>query len=387
MIDFNRHIEIENYIQGKLTPEKRSVFEAKMASDKHLREEVELQKLANSVIATGAKLDIKNQLQNIHSDYKKGKANNRNFKLLTVIGAILLGITYMISLFGEEEPKKEDNPVIEKTINVPNDNTQKENKENYQNESDHALQQINDSKATDSPISKGKPTNKTPGAIRDSVTSVDWGSFTGGRDSTDTSIINSYRPGGLTDSPRNDNDTVKTSGTDNEGAFNLCKEIEDLKPKYSMTQPCFGKTKGTISFNDSRFEYFQTNLNNEPYTNFDEVEVPTGSIFITGIDDKNCKTKPLKVDVKYDDCTYSIQPSNMQFLEFSFNEDEVPVIFTLRSARSGFEVYKQIIEFAGDFTYEGIATDGSQLPMGNYVYLVTKPSGEFITKGQITIVR
>ena len=67
MIDFNRHIEIDNYLAGTMTSEESLTFETKLEKDAALKQELNLQKSANLLVSNSAQFDLKNKLKNIHA--------------------------------------------------------------------------------------------------------------------------------------------------------------------------------------------------------------------------------------------------------------------------------------------------------------------------------
>lgn len=392
MIDFNRHNEIENYLQGNLTLEQKTAFEAKIAADQNLRDEVELQKLTNSVVIGGAKIDIKNQLKDIHSNFKKEEQNKQKLKWLVAIAALLIALTTVFTLLNkpakqQEEQKEDSSPVVSQT-------TPDEQKEsplitveptNIKSESDEGTSSINTAQPTNKKRDDQTKNNEFDDEFNDNKSKRDTVNY---RDS----VKGISRDSGSDDSRvlvdpipvETDSLSLLNTGT----VTGRCSETEMLSPKYTINQPCFGKSKGSIQFDDDRLEVFILDNNTrEIYSYMDKVNLSVGHHRFIGVDENSCQTKETYFEIKYEDCQFSIRPDEMQYFEFSCESNELPVVFTLRNARSGFEVFKQQITSPGNFEYKGDDNNGSPLPMGNYVYVLSKPSGEFITKGQVTIVR
>ncbi len=379
MIDYNRHIEIENYLAGNMTAEEVSAFELKMASNQSLKDEVQLQKVANEIVVLGAKNDIKKQLEAIRNNQNSSKA--KWYIILSVVLVSAASLMFFVNYDSNEQ----------KSFVYPSNNITSNNGSIVVSPNDDV--QILDSTNSMSPLDKNTSSNgvKVKDNNHEDVDTVSKGS-------PDLNIVipKIDEEGILSPEPeitKVSDDTISyrspQRSQDTYSENNPCSGIFDEMPKIVCESPCIGGEKAKLKVVHDRYSsfYLKDQYNQMTYNTNEDIEFTTGEYTIIAQDENGCMSEPKKVIIQYKSCDFSIEPNQFRYLEVEISNEEIPLVFTLRNARSGLEVYKSLIEVSGSFTFEGNDNQNNPLKMGNYVYQFSKPEGTIVAYGQLTIIR
>jgi len=376
MEDINRHIEIDNYLNGNLSVEERAAFENKMNNDLGLKDEVEAFKLANDVIKLGAQVDIKSKLQNIHNNHLKVQKR----KKWGYGGAILLFLIILIGVI--VNPFSSNKKLADKKdVKTPKTILPVTNK--------------TEDKSTKSPENKPTVTQNTSASI-DTVRQLL-------QQNNDTVILTTEEtPIILQENNKQqvtENKQNKKGDEHNENPIksdktkeNPCSKTEEITPQYNITLPCLGHKQGSfelLSSTDNTVHFSEYSLDGGKtfVSNNETSQINRGIYNVIVKDVQGCLTKAKKVNVKYQNCNFVIQPSYGKFLELSLAEYiDYPIRIEIRNARSAQVVYQKNIGSGDNFIWEGKDQSNSDLPLGNYVYFFISETEGLIAQGQITVV-
>lgn len=363
MIDFNRHIEIEEFLAGRMTAEEAAAFGDKINSDPKLKAEVELQKMANSVVVGSAKKDIRNKLNTIHQEDQKRKSFRKyGFIFLSIIGLCVVGI----GLNQESKPKTNQNLDDETSVNLMN-------QPKY---SDSVKVEI---VTSDSLIDQPEPVKENK--IKTASIRVEY--------KADIVEIEKKKLNLLPKVPKVEVD--KRSGVNEEPdtlkkQVNPCLNINNVQPKFEIKKPCFGGEGGSIILIDPQFIEYAIEGSESFLSKLEEFPVNKGVYRFIARDNNNCVSESAQLSIDYGECNYTILRNQFKYLKFDFNALNSPIMFEVRNARTAEIVYQERIEFEGDFIYKGVDQSNNQLPMGNYVYAFKNENGSYFVKGQVTVI-
>lgn len=438
VIDFNRHIEIDNYLAGTMTSEESLTFETKLEKDAVLKQELNLQKSANLLVSNSAQFDLKNKLKNIHAQQTqqtKQKAEQeakliskqKTAKIILVAGIVIAAVAMVAIMVGKSDdtdehknvPSNETKQELSQTQKVENElqvNTteatnvgaSKDTTDNYVDNKEQTgmvsiTEELEDVNSIDTDVD-----NTTIGKINQSS---ETGSVKGNEPETDTKTVDENRHNSKSNTGSSDvNPTVvgatnrpveevvqasnevkdASTSTDNEVDPDPCLAIKNIQPNVDVTEPCFGGEEGLISIKSNG----QTNLVKfsvdggvKFYSAIEGVSVNAGVYEVVGKDENQCLTAMKKVKINYSNCSHIIQSTVLKYMELQIPSSTESFMFEVRNARSGEVVYSELIENMSSFTYKGVDQSNQELPLGNYAYMITSPAKKFIAKGQITIIK
>jgi hypothetical protein len=376
--DINRHIKIDNYLNGNLPAEEVIAFELKMKTDLSLKEEVDAFKLANDAIKLGAQADIKLKLQAIHQDHLKAKKRKLwGYSGLTLLLS-LITLTVIFNPFSTDKKLAknsltEDKAIVESANNYPNENSS----EISTNE-----QKIITQKTTINSENSSEKLVKNIDTIIE--TKIEKSDLNVESIVQDENIENYSNELG--------NEISTTTKTVEEATKDPCELINKTTPKYDIKWPCLGHEQGSFELLNSSneiidFTEYSLDGGESYHSIFETTVVNRGSYNLIVKDDKGCLTKNKKMIVKYRNCNFIVQPSYGKFLELNLSEYiDYPILIEIRNARSAQVVYKKNITPGENFIWEGKDQSNSTLPLGNYVYFFISNTEGLVAQGQITVV-
>lgn len=378
MDDINRYIEIDNYLNGNLSVEEVATFELKMNNDISLKQEVDAFKLANDAIKLGAQANIKSKLQSIHQDHLKAKKRKQWGYGGAILLLLLTTLTVFFNSFSEEEKLAKNNLINDKTKveeinNNPNKNTS-EISDNKQN--------ITSQKPTINPENSSEKLVENINTIIES-TKEENDLNTETKTETENAELSSNEV-------ENEANTRTTIAEETE--INPCDLTNKTTPNYHIDWPCLGHEQGSFKLLNSTNEaihFSEYSLDGGDTYNsiYETTFINRGNYNLIVKDEQGCVTKTKKINVKYRNCNFVIQPSYGKFLELNLSEYiDYPVLIEIRNARSAQVVYKKNITPGENFTWEGKDQSNSNLPLGNYVYFFISNTEGLVAQGQITIV-
>lgn len=394
MIDFNRHIEIENYLSGNMTDQDKYAFEIKLQSDVNLKNELLLQQAANKLIKQNQLNLLKSKLKNIHAEQVKQKKR----KKIIVATSIFVGILLIIGVYLNNKNDADKVKNLNENLNINSDSIifkdsqlPINSEENIFIESDENSTDNKVVKNYNLPIKQKAETNKNNTSInKDSnkveVKIVDKVSLT----PKAIQLSENKRKSNILETLKNDSVAFITNQSDIETRPYDCDKISKIKPPYKMSKkPCFGDENGLLELLEGdSVKFIEYSINNGQFTSLpDKIPVTAQEIEIVAMDENQCLSQSVKVKINYGSCNYIIRPLYSKYLELNLNGLNEPVKFEVLHGRYGNMVYQEVIEFPGKFIYEGIDNSQNQLDIGNYIYTFTTISGELISKGQITVIR
>ena len=97
--------KIEAYLRGNLSPEEKQDFEARIASDSELAEEVRHQAGQQELFRAGRRMQMMQQLQEVEASIQSGRKRNRR---LLALAATLLLLFLAARFFFQTPPSNED---------------------------------------------------------------------------------------------------------------------------------------------------------------------------------------------------------------------------------------------------------------------------------------
>ena len=378
MEDINRHIEIDNYLNGNLSVEERAAFENKMNNDLSLKHEVEAFKLANDAIKLGAQVDIKSKLQNIHNNHLKVQKRKKWGYGGVVLLIVIVVLAVIFNPFSEKKEQIKNNLIADEVHTESRIDDSIENKqENSSNE--HKTN-------TKQPIIN----------LEDSSENL--------IENIDTVVENNTEESNLITKTNNQNENIENSvnegenekntaaKSDKEAIESLCEKVNKITPKYKVKWPCLGHEQGSfelLSSSNNAINFTEYSLDGGKSYNsiFETKVIGKGGYNLIVKDEQGCTTNPKKITVKYRNCNFVIQPPYGKFLELNLTEYiDYPVTIEIRNARSAQLVYTKNINPLESFIWEGKDQSNSDLPLGNYVYFFISETEGLIAQGQITIV-
>jgi Tfp pilus assembly protein PilV len=391
MIDFNRHIEIDNYLKGALAPQEMAAFESKIESDVHLQKELELQRNTNLLVKNSAQFNLKSQLKNIHKEQQKKKAKKKALtkKGLYAVAAVIIAsaVVAMALYIDESVSSNNDSSINEEVTQTTESQIEKTEIDTpYIDDNDETF--VDDTKVNDVlPVlvdDKDKKATKRqtttepleePLAVSEVV--EDEGQI------TDNDLLNEVE-----EVPASDSN--ETEVDDENYSTDACTFVNQTQPMFDLIEPCFGGAQGKIkmeSSNDIYFTHYSINNGDEFVSVLDELKVDVGRHQVVAKDENNCLSAVARVEVKYGSCNYVIQPQLFRHMELDLPQVSSTFTFEVRNARSRALVYTQLVEQTNAFVYKGINQSRETLSLGNYVYMFIDEDNKLIAKGQVTIVQ
>lgn len=400
MIDFNRHIAIENYLSGAMSKQEKAAFEQKLATDSALQKEVNLQKSANLLVKEAAKMDLKTKLNQIHQQSKAAeqqKQSNRN-KTLAVAAVALLVTTVLLIAYQyfnqnnvtEQTPEEQLEQSMKSHTSSSAASDAKVNNDSAVISASKTLSETNntavkaDEPGTIKPINNKEAVNSTPltGDLAEqkqntTIPSQSTGSDTGlkPRDSGDE---------------KNENNQTNQPDKNTTTTVDPCEAIEKISPHYQVTEPCFGEEAGEFSLlaqNDAQFTSYSLHSDGQFVPNWEKQPVPVGSYRLVATDEQNCSSAVVNITVAYKNCNHVIQAANFRYMEINVPATPAVLKFEVRNARSGAIVFTELLEQRNEFQYKGVNQTGAELPIGAYVFTFSSSSNKLIAQGQITVIK
>lgn len=414
MKDFNKHIEIDDYLDGKMTSDQKLSFEAKVESDSVFKNELELQRAANLLVIGSAGFDLKSKLKNIHEQEKKqkakqkaGKKANKIIIVVAAVAAIAIVSSVLLQDTSGESKKHQSDPskdkIEEKNISYTADNDASKNiNENiykYINETSSKKQSGNlnkDDKAESKNSSNSEAVEDivTPKTIVEELPKRNV-EESHGDESSNSDSGNSGDVGYTNEMlAKDDGKGTKTASVPipevEERDTNPCATTNKIKPETIVKQPCFGGREGSLTLKSNstvNLVEFSIDGGNEFYSAIESPVVTSGLYEVIGRDEASCLTTKNIIKVTDGSCPFIIQSTALEFMDLQIPTSSESFIFEVRNSRSGEVVYTEVIENSSSYTYKGVDRNNRDLALGSYSYLITSLDSEFIAKGLITVVR
>lgn len=366
------YLQIESYLEGKMSPEERSEFESLMEQDSELSALVKDYDYSTQLVIRAEQLSIIRKLDAIHQSQIRKK------NILWVIGIFLLIVTAYIGYdyFSKEssqtQVKQELDQELARTKNFLLSDPTPLSEIDSMMEADIS-QVIKQSKK---PVLMEKPT--LPIAEKATIKLEELKS------------LNDFNPNTINASSRK-----KLMDTIPFIPINPLTEDSVTSPCFvnlslsslSITNSCTEKPTGSIQFllpsQEYEFSILTHNFQSNP--NFNNLGEGDYAVSIRKISSQ-CISQPLKVSIAGYQCNYVIQPSQFIYVTKSlqnFSPDNTVEIFIFN--KSGQLVYNTKTLTSENFHWEGQSGSGDPLPMGNYTYLIK--GSRKLSKGEITIIR
>ena len=390
MIDFNRHIEIDNFLKGKLSPEATTAFEAKLKSDDALQKEVDLQRSADLLVSSAAQFSLKDKLKNIHKEQQKKQIKKKriiNISIGIIVTATLVVLALLINKTDTDDSKVDYNPKIgnEEKIKTKENTSYKTLKQTITEiEVDENGSSNNSLEVSDTSLTNREPSsNHSKSSVPDDNTS-------------NTATVSNKTESGEVDPAPDNEDPVKTKNGNRDPepdeilTTDVCDGINTIEPVIDVVKPCFGNENGLLKFqpsNNAQFIEYSIDNGEQYVSTSDELEVKPSSYNVIARDGEGCLSAVSPVEVLYDDCNYVIQPNSNRYMNLDLPQSNPVFVFEVRNARSGKTVYTESLEGVNSLEYKGIDQSSKTLPLGNYVYAFKALNNVLIAKGQVTVIK
>ena len=247
MIDFNLHIQIEDYINGSLNDADRVLFEERLKTDTELQEAVNSYQLVNEVIIDNELLKIKKQLSKIHQQEKSRKNFYKkvDYIVIAAVSLVLLGVL-LLNYINDKDLTQDSNRSLQ--FEIKSKETTKNTFKAEEFEADNLKDKTNHKQVVDAKtnnysikqeaelLQKGveeeyllKDQNE---AVEEQLNLL----------SIDTSSSNMEKNYNASSVPVEELKEEKLLVIDN------CDKVKELQPKFNVEKPCFGGKKGAIQF-------------------------------------------------------------------------------------------------------------------------------------------
>lgn len=397
MIDFNRHIEIDNYLNGTMSREEAIAFEAKLLTDAALKQEFILQKSANLLVGNSAQLDLKNKLKNIHKQQKEQKSKKRVkavvFALAAAVGVAIAAFMLYQAKNGatqNTDPSSTSNDIELLDVVTERNETAKSKKEqiadpfevdvftedNVSKESTLETATITEVKGEGETFILAKVDDvdsKVNEQVKDREGNVNGEVPNETADDNNTSSQETNVPG------------VGTGPIDNDP----CVSVNLIEPEIQIIKPAFGGEEGVIKLvsNEDNFIEYSVDGGDEFYLASDHFTVGIGQYRVVAKDENHCLSAVRTVEINYQKSNYVIQGTRSRYMEIQNVVSKEPLMFEVRDGRSGKVVYTRLLENISSFLYEGVDAQSQALPLGTYVYRFMTLNGNPLSSGEITVIR
>lgn len=401
--DIEKYELIENYLKGELSPEEKLMVESQIKSDPGFANLVKQQRSMFELMVNGTLLDLKDNLNRIHS--KANRQNNTpskgNFgtgKLFLIFAAasLLIVSTYLFNKENEviPEPVKivhqqnkgvpstefsefVGSPQTDKQTKITKEKNPTPTKKVIQEERSHAKKQaVVENIEVPSESSPFLPENHN-------------------KTTTPQVPTPEYKKQG-TDQPTSEDAIPQEQGAIDQGSPETneepfdCSQIK-ITAEVGHTKSCDQKATGslfikenTISGGVAPYQY-SINGGKNFYPNFMFDKLFSKAYEIAIVDANKCKSSLGTYILGSKDCSYSavLRPSEDIFWKIPTQDKTGNIkIFQVGGAM----VYEKDIEFPGIHEWMGLTTNGRELPMGTYIFILTL-DGEEPLQGNVTIIR
>lgn len=381
MNELDRNIMIDSYLSGKLSVQELELFNKKMADDDFFRQEVERVKLVNEVIKIGAQADIKNQLQKMHDHHLKVKTRNK----WVLVGVILLLVMASILLFNYSQQKSEVDMLIQphNSEEIIDDNSNSSLTIDNHQENHKA-----EASSSNSNVENQLGIKEIEEDINTDSSTVNLLETEAKNKNIDTTIIEQENKLVAT---KEHEQTILNNENDSE-LNDPCKGIKDMVLTYDLKLPSLGYEQGTFELltypgDDIYFTEYSMDGGKSYNSSSKTKTVNSGIYELIAKDENGCITKTKKLNVKYRNHNFVIQPSYGKYWKLDLSEYiEMPVHLEIRNARTAQLVYQKEINPNDNFIWEGKDLNNTTLPLGNYVYIFKSDEKGLIAQGQIAVI-
>jgi hypothetical protein len=369
MNELDQHIAIENYLKGNLSGDELTQFEANLASNPALQDEVELARLAHEVIANGEAVNIKAQLQQIHEASQSGMSANKKILIGVVVLIALALAIYLIDKVMNTDAT--DETVVEEVITEATESTEEEPAQTYS--APVAIERVTTT-----------PSNESSNEEEETITEI-----VQLEELPQVEESNPVVEEPVVEEPIKEK--VNLEPVVEEPTQDPCALAKTKTPQYELDLPCFGGGNGKLRFNDygeTNFNEFSIDGGKTFESSLQDRDLLPGKYELLAKNDDGCESKAKTITINYGKCNYVIQPSLGKKWELQLPElDDNEVRVEIRNARTGVMVFHQNIMSMDYFSWNGIDDNNQSLPMGNYVYHFSTESNGMVATGQITIVK
>lgn len=393
MIDFNRHIEIDNYLNGTMSQEEALAFEAKLSTDAALKQEFILQKSANLLVGNSAQLDLKNKLKNIHKQQKEQKSKKRVkavvFALAAAVGvAIAAFMLYQAknSAAQNTDPSSTSNDI--ELLDMPIETAKSKKEQTDPIEVEDFTEANESQKSTPETAAETEfkeEAEKSSQAIADHVDSKPNEQVKEREGSADGEVPNEAVDENNNNITGTNIPGVGTGPIDNDP----CVSVNLIKPEIQIVKPAFGGEEGVIKLvpTEDNFIEYSVDGGQEFYLASDHFTVGIGNYQVVAKDENQCLSAVRAVEINYQKSKYVIQGERSRYMEIQNVVSKEPLMFEVRDGRSGKVVYTRLLENISSFLYQGVDTQSQALPLGTYVYRFMTLNGNPLSSGEITVIR
>lgn len=361
---------IDNYLNERLSKEDMLMVENRLEQNEHFKNYFEAQQLVNKLIVVNEEANLKSKLGEIH---KKSILRKRRIKLLLVaIGIIIFSGLAFVLLVDKD-----------KTIetNFQNDNVLRKELKSSVLEEKATVKKQEEKVITIAT----KPSGNQPTGVLTLIDSI--------YSSVDSVIV---------DLPSVDQLEIKDSVnviTNNQliQSEPLLDETPPIEPIICLPfdanlilttlETCTNKQEGQliIETENKKYDY---DLNNADEFQHSKIfsKLRAGNYSLVALDENECPSNPISFEIEAVQCDFMIQPSqnnNWEINTTGFNEEYIQL--DIYNAKSGQKVFRNKLNKYDTNNWSGVGLDGNELPMGNYVYVLS--SQTIKRTGNITLVR
>ena len=388
MSSLKLHTEIERFLANELPADEHAAFEARMAGDAALAEEVELFQLANEAIADAEVLRLKAQLQQIHTAAQAGSGPSAGGTSAGWwLGAILL-VCAPIAFFMYAAEDGHQQPDIEVASSKP--------KAEPATAGTNAAAAATQPQGAEQPSESGpKPETTYAASIGIEEALIPIETLITANETTFVAPRIELEPDALLETisipdvvapdPRQAESTASPN-TD------PCADVNKRELGFKINVPCFDNEFGWVEVDPrgiaAGFTTFSVDGGESFSSTSSTIDVNGGEdyTFVAKASD-GCITKPVPFTVTYRHCNYVVQPSQFKYWELDLPpNEEYPIVLEIRNARTGTLVYQRQLDVGTFFEWNGTNQNGTTLPMGNYIYMFNRPNGDNIAKGQVAVI-
>jgi len=372
---------IEGFLNNTLSAAAKAEVEVKLQNDPAFYQEVEAHRAVIDIISDNTAIDIKKKLQKIHEENTSvPKSNNRN--LYYGIAATIVGLSIVATLVFQDKEENQSainkisQPIVKDSAPLNNDS-----------KSEIGSSANGNNKKTFVFNSK-----KREGEMRiypeggDDIIERTW-------DTTGQDNLTEYVPQSAYSPEKQIEGKVDNSTTILSKEINKCEGVT-IDIIYSTISTCTGQKNGAVVFDktsldtESSYEFSVDGgktFNSD--SRFDKLAIGNYTLIIK--DQNGCKSKTVVAQVVKEVCDYVIVPSRQNYWEVPLQKfaDE-SVILKITDGKTGRIVFTETIS-GGNYTWNGVDENGTELPMGVYVYELSVLGNIDlpVIKGSVTIAR
>ncbi len=380
--ELERYHQIDLYLQDKLSVEEKAAFEAEMQKDATLFEEVEMQKMVNTVVLNAGYQDLKTEMSSdIQKLDKKAQVNKwKRGTALGIVGLMLISGGLWLAQPEEENGFQSKNTKVTVTDSSETSFSEvaKEEPLSVKEVATPNKKENNTAEKTVEPIEKVVEPIASEAKVAENPTSQE-----------EQKVIK-QKPVEIKETVQPVQETKKEEPIETKSAASpadLCKGVEmEITPMIGAS--CKEMPTGIIDLQNGisggqlPYELMWVDLSGTSELQKDLA----GGYYSLVVKDANACESEYQIFVPTEDCisTDAINPDLGEEWVFT-NKKEKPFSIRIISL-SGREIVREENITDKFFVWQGKDRNGASLPAGAYAWVVEYPNGKHNT-GQITVIR